>query len=83
MRPMDKDQFEQLNRKLDLVMKMLAVDKLYGKKQIEQVTILNSFGMRPSEIADILGIRTQNVTAQLAHVKRKASRSRGETNEQE
>lgn len=68
---MEKDQFEQLNKKLDLMLKMLALDKLHGLKQIDQVDILTEFGMRPSEIATILGRKTENITAQLAQLKKR------------
>jgi len=65
----EPEQFEILTRKLDLILKLLALDKLHGKKQIEQVAILTDFGMRPSEIAAVLGLETSNVTAQQAQLK--------------
>ena len=61
---MEREQFDRLDRKIDLVLKLLAIDKLYGKKLIEQVEILTRFGMRASEIASILGTTTENITAQ-------------------
>jgi len=67
---MDKDQFEQLSKKLDLILRMLAVDKLYGKKQIEQVKILSDFGFRTSEIAVVLGKELSTITGQLSRLKK-------------
>lgn len=65
----EPEQFGILTRKLDLILKLLALDKLHGKKQIEQVAILTDFGMRPSEIATLLGLETSNVTTQLAQLR--------------
>ena len=74
---MDQPQFERLDRKMDLVLKMLAIDKLHGKKQVDQVAILTNFGMRPSEIASVLGIKTENVTAQKAQIKKRSRKLGG------
>jgi len=74
---MDKNQFEQFGRKLDLILKMLAIDKLHEKKQIEQVAILTDFGMRPSEIASILGIKISSVSAQQIHRRKRSGKAKG------
>ena len=57
-----------------------ALDKLHGKKQIEQVAMLTDFRMRPSDIAALLGLETRNVTAQLAQLKTRP-RKRGAVEE--
>ncbi len=80
---MDQSQFEMVDRKMDLILKMLAIDKLYGKKQIEQVAILTSLGMRPSEIASVLGIKTSSVGAQQIHWRERSKKKEGESSEQE
>lgn len=81
---MDQVQFEKLDRKMDLLLKMLAIDKLYGRKQIEQVSILTNLGMRPSEIASVLGIKTSSVSAQQIQWRKRSKKSSGGvTNEQE
>jgi hypothetical protein len=72
---MDPAQFEKLDRKMDLVLKILAMDKLQGKKQIEQVAILTSMGMRVSEIASILGIKSSSVSAQQIQWKRRSTKT--------
>ncbi|MGA2435991.1 MAG: hypothetical protein ABSG25_11960 [Bryobacteraceae bacterium] len=81
---MDAPQFEKLDRKLDLVLKMLAIDKLYEKKQIEQVAILTDFGMQTDEIASILGIKSSSVSAQQIQWRKRSKKATGGTsNEQE
>ena len=81
---MDQPQFEKLDRKMDLVLKMLAIDKLYGKKQIEQVAILTDFGMETGEIASILGIKSSSVSAQQIQWRKRSKKViGGASNEQE
>ena len=67
---MDDKQFEKLGRKLDLVLKMLAIDKLGGKKQVEQVAMLSAFGFRPSEIALVLERDIHDITSILAKLRK-------------
>lgn len=76
MTEMDKNQFDEFNKKLDLILRMLAVDKLQGKKQVEQVKILSDFGFRPSEIATVLGRELSTITGQLSRLKRAARKTK-------
>jgi hypothetical protein len=81
---MNNVQFEKLDRKMDLVLKMLAIDKLYGKKQIEQVAILTELGMETGEIASIIGIKSSSVSAQQIQWRKRSKKPPGGTpNEQE
>jgi hypothetical protein len=68
---MEDKQFEELCSKLDLVLKILAIDKLSGKKQVEQVAMLTDFGFRPSEIAVVLGRKTNEITSILSKMKKR------------
>ena len=65
------ERYGQLNRKIDLVLKLLALDKLYGKTLIEQVDILTNVGMEAPEIATILGTTPENVRAQKSRLKKR------------
>jgi hypothetical protein len=71
------EQFNKLDRKIDLIMKLLAIDKLYGKKLIDQVEILTRFGMRPSEIGSILGTTTENIGSQQSKLRKRAGSKLG------
>ena len=65
------EKYGQLNRKIDLVLKLLALDKLYGKTLIEQVDILTNVGMEAPEIATILGTTPENVRAQISRLRKR------------
>ena len=62
---------ERLERKLDLVLKMLAIDRLYGKTLTEQVDILTQFGINSSDIATILGTKADVVGALQRRLKKR------------
>jgi hypothetical protein len=65
------EDLSKLDRKLDLILKLLAIDKLYGKKLIDQVEILDHFGIEAPEIATILGTSGDNVRAQRSKLKKR------------
>jgi hypothetical protein len=60
-----------LESKLDLILKLLAVDKLYGKALVDQVEILTKFGIEAPEIASILGTKPANVRAAKSDLKKR------------
>ena len=61
---MDDRQFQEINAKLDTIIKLLALNALgviQTKKLKDQVRLLSSFGFQPSQIAEILG-KTPNLS---------------------
>lgn len=52
---MDEQQFKQLSEKMDIIIKLLALNVVEGKELKNQVSILSSFGFQPKQIADMLG----------------------------
>jgi hypothetical protein len=73
MKIMEDKQFERLFARLDLILKLLAVDKLSGKKQVEQVALLTDFGFRPSEIAIVLARKPTEITSILSKMKKRSN----------
>jgi len=65
------EDYGKLERKLDLILKLLALDKLYGKPLIEQVEVLTRFGIEAPEIASILGTKSANVRAAKSDLKKR------------
>jgi hypothetical protein len=65
------ERYGPLDRKIDLMLKLLALDKLYGKTLIEQVDILTNVGMEAPEIATILGTTPENVRAQKSRLRKR------------
>jgi hypothetical protein len=67
-------QFEELKNRLGLILKILALDKLSGKKVIDQVSLLTEFGFRPSEIAMVLNRKANEITSMQVRIKKKAAK---------
>ena len=67
---MDDKQFRELMGKLDLLIKLTALNVAKDMKVKEQVRLLYSLGVKPSEIARILG-KTQNYVNVTLHKIRK------------
>ena len=70
------EDLSNVERKLDLVLKLLAIDKLYGKSLIEQVEILTRFGIEAPEIASILGTSADNVRASKSNLRKREGKNR-------
>jgi hypothetical protein len=70
---MEEKQVERLFARLDLILKLLAIDKLSGKKQVEQVGLLTEFGFRPSEIAIVLARKPTEITSILSKMKKRSN----------
>lgn len=51
---MEKEQFGELMKKVDIVTKLLASSMVQGKNLTEQATILSSSGLERKDIAEIL-----------------------------
>jgi hypothetical protein len=66
----DEKQFEDLKNRLDLILRLLALDKLSGKKVVDQVSVLTEFGFRPSEIAMVLNRKGKDITSIQAKMKK-------------
>ena len=69
---MEKQQFEQISTKLDVIIKLLALNAVQDKELRTQVLMLSSFGFQPKQIADVLG-KTPNSVRILLHRIRKES----------
>ena len=67
---MDEQQFKQLSCKIDVIIKLLALNAVEGKELKNQVLILSSFGFQPKQIADMLG-KTPNHISVILHGLRK------------
>jgi DNA-directed RNA polymerase specialized sigma24 family protein len=52
---MDERQFKQLSDKIDMIIRLLALNAIEGKQLKEQVSILSSFEFQPKQIAEMLG----------------------------
>jgi hypothetical protein len=57
---------EMLDKKISMLMKIVALDAVKGRPLNEQIHLLDSIGMSPAEIASCLG-KTPNTVRVLLH----------------
>jgi hypothetical protein len=70
----------EVSRKLDFIIKLLAGIMLDGKTLNEKISALKSLGFERKEIAALVGTTPPTVTAYLYAEKKKRKRKRGTDN---
>jgi len=79
---MDEKQFKEITGKMDLIVRVLALDLVKDLKvQKDKIIALSSFGFGPSEIAKLLGTTPNTVNVALSKIKKKARKEEGQTEE--
>ncbi len=69
---MDTIQFQQINKRLDLIVTLLALNLVKDAgTQKEKILTLSSLGLKPAEIAALLGTTPNTVSVALSEVKKK------------
>ena len=76
----DENILKSIDSKLDMLTKLMALDVVKGRTFSEQVKMLHSIGMSPSEIASCVG-KTPNNIRVVIHGLKKKSQLKGDTNE--
>lgn len=71
---------EDMNTKLDTVIKLLAIQSIGDKGYREQVKLLDSIGLQAKDIAELTGKTANNVKVTL-HLIRKSKKKGGKKNE--
>jgi len=77
---MSEDILKSIDSKLDMLTKLTALNVVKGRTFTEQVQMLHSIGMSPSEIASCIGKTPNNVRVAIHGIKKK-SKAKGDTNE--
>jgi DNA-binding NarL/FixJ family response regulator len=67
---------ERLLEALNRIARMLAVGLTNGLKQREQIGVLTRAGLKPKEIADILGTSSNTVRVELVALRKSAKKRR-------
>jgi DNA-binding CsgD family transcriptional regulator len=67
---MPLEEAADLSKKLDLVIRLLAVNLVNGKSQREQIRLLSIAGIGPKEIADLLGTTSNTVNVALSGLRK-------------
>ena len=69
---MEEKNESKIIEKLDLLVKLTAIDVLKDKKTLkEKVELLDNLNLGPTEIAKILGTNKNNVSVMLNYLKKK------------
>jgi len=77
------DENRLMINKLDILIKLTAVNVVQNKDFKEQVRLLSSIGLQPKEIADILGKTSNNVRVTLSILRREKKKRKTKTQETE
>lgn len=67
---MTNKQFTEISNKLDMLTRLLALNLLPGKKQQEQIILLNRVGLQPKEIAEMLDTTPNTVRVTLSKIRK-------------
>jgi len=72
---MDEKQFKEIMGKMDLIVRLLAINLVKDLKvQKDKIIALSSFGFGPSDIAKLLGTTPNTVSVALSEIKKKAKK---------
>lgn len=67
---MTNEQFTEILNKLDMLTRLVALNLLEGKKQQEQIILLNRVGLEPKEIAEMLDTTPNTVRVTLSKLRK-------------
>ncbi len=65
---------KEMLTKLDLLIGLMAISVLDGKPQKEQIELLDKAGLRPKEIAALVGTTRNTVSVTLSQMKKRNSK---------
>lgn len=73
-------ELKEINRNLDLVVRLLAFQVVEGKGIVDGAPILRKIGMMPAEIANVFGTTPNTVRVAVSQAKTKKVRRRKKAN---
>jgi len=71
-----EDILREIDRKLDVIVRLLASRLIEGKNQTESILLLGGFGLDRNLIADIARTKPATVSTRLSEAKKKTRSSR-------
>ncbi|GEM_PF-1427821 len=80
---MNEEILNSIDSKLTIVIRLIALEAVKGRPLQEQVELLSSAGMTPSEIAAALGKTPNNIRVQLHLVKKSKAKGKSVTDDGE
>lgn len=67
---MNESESGQIEKKLDILIKLSAIEAVRGREFREQVMILNQVGFQPKDIADLLNKSPNNISVTLNYIRK-------------
>lgn len=67
---MDEKMMDEFFTRLDILVKLTALNALAGKKPQDKIKALSEIGLKPSEIAQVLGLKINYITAALSNIRK-------------
>ena len=67
---MDSQQFQSIEKKLDVIIGLLTLNFTKDKTLQEQVELLDSLGLKQKQIATILGKSERNISVNLLRIRK-------------
>jgi hypothetical protein len=71
---LSRNEFNQILEKLDVVIKLLAMNVVQGRTLKEQVKLLSETGLQPKQIASILGKKPGHIRVILYNVRKEQAK---------
>ena len=68
---MDEKQFKEITDRLDKILNVLAITSTKGLTMTERILTLDKCGIKPKEIAEILGTTSNTVSVTISKLKKK------------
>jgi len=79
----EDEELKELSGKLETVIRLLAIEVTRGRDLRDQIKLLSQAGLKPMEIAEVLGKTPNAVRVALFGIRRKRGRNSTATREEE
>ena len=74
---MSEYEMKILEKKLDVLIKLFAMEVVRGREFREQVRVLDQAGLQPKEIAQLLNKTPNNISVTLSYLKKNRPKEHG------
>jgi predicted transcriptional regulator len=64
---------EAVVARLDTISRLLALNLVEGKKQVDQIVLLTKAGWRPKDVAELLGTSSNAVSVALSQLRKRGA----------
>ena len=73
---MNENQYDEINKKLDMLIRLSALNLVFDKKQQDQIILLNNAGFQPKDIAEIIETTANTVRVTLSTMRSKKKKGK-------